>query len=606
MSDLAEAPGIFDLMEAAVCNGAAVTAHNPLSVVTSPEQWAFSILFPLHENSARPWTAGERLIVRVETTVEKGRIGVSIATPDQSAFIAAEEQRGTADGRTMIEILLDPPGPGAWLVVRNTASGGQASAARIHGIRAYRASAFQIPRIVEVPAVIPEGRGGFDVFDSPEAQRINQARLRHLESLQLPLEGKSVLDVGCGVGHLSGYFVERGCKVTCVDARPENLTRLRALYPGWETHAAHIELDSLARIGHFDVVFCYNLCRTENPIAALRNMASCCKELLLLETVVTDSARPLCQLVEEPREIMNPAASVFGCRPSPAFVAMALSRMGFPFIYATRSQPDFPDFDFTWQDNLEWRRDDHLLRTVLIASRVRLDNPRVHVLLEAPEGAVVERTFLAPAATEQSEIWVDVGCHLGEKTFSLAEQDPGLRVYAFEPNLQVASRLMGRLPNYVVLPMAITETDGSAPFYLNRFDAASSLLPFVPEGLKQWIGGEELEVQATISVPTIRLDTFLNGAGIRKVSYLKIDAQGADLAVVRSAGERLRDIGRISLEVQTTAAPLYRNASRKDEALRFLAEAGFELAAREEQSFGQEENLTFVRQRSAGAPAPAR
>jgi len=93
----------------------------------------------------------------------------------------------------------------------------------------------------------------------------------------------------------------------------------------------------------------------------------------------------------------------------------------------------------------------------------------------------------------------------------------------------------------------------------------------------------------------MRLDTFLDGAGIGRVHYLKVDAQGSDLAVIRSACERLKDIDRISLEVQTTPFELYRGASRKDDVLAFLGGAGFELVEVEAQSFDQEENLTFVR-----------
>jgi FkbM family methyltransferase len=154
---------------------------------------------------------------------------------------------------------------------------------------------------------------------------------------------------------------------------------------------------------------------------------------------------------------------------------------------------------------------------------------------------------------------------------------------------------MGVLANYVVLPVAVAEENGSVPFHLNRYEGASSLLPFAPEGLARWIGGGELAVTETVTVPTMRLDTFLDGAGIRKVAYLKIDAQGADLAVIRSAGEHLKDIDRISLEVQTTPFELYRGASHKEDVLRFLASAGFQLVETEAQSFDQEENLTFIR-----------
>jgi FkbM family methyltransferase len=158
---------------------------------------------------------------------------------------------------------------------------------------------------------------------------------------------------------------------------------------------------------------------------------------------------------------------------------------------------------------------------------------------------------------------------------------------------------MGLLANYVVLPLAVAEQNGSAAFHVNRYDGASSLLPFVPEGLARWIRGGELAVTETVTVPTMRLDTFLDGAGIGRVHYLKIDAQGTDLAVIRSAGERLRDIDRISLEVQTTPFELYRGASRKEDVLEFLAAAGFELVEVEAQSFDQEENLTFVRRETA-------
>jgi len=204
----------------------------------------------------------------------------------------------------------------------------------------------------------------------------------------------------------------------------------------------------------------------------------------------------------------------------------------------------------------------------------------------------LEPNMPLPAA---DQIWLDVGAHEGEKTLAAARADPALFVYAFEPNLAVASRLMGLLANYIVLPLAVAEQNGSAAFHVNRYEGASSLLPFVPEGLARWIRGGELAVTATVTVPTMRLDTFLDGAGIRRVHYLKIDAQGADLAVIRSAGERLKDIDRISLEVQTTPFELYRGASRKGDVLAFLEARGFDLVEVEAQSFDQEENVTFVR-----------
>jgi hypothetical protein len=53
----------------------------------------------------------------------------------------------------------------------------------------------------------PEG-GGIESFDTDAAIEINEARLAHLGSLGLPLDGRTVLEVGAGVGRLTGFFVE--------------------------------------------------------------------------------------------------------------------------------------------------------------------------------------------------------------------------------------------------------------------------------------------------------------------------------------------------------------------------------------------------------------
>src|SRR5260370_34329463 len=71
--------------------------------------------------------------------------------------------------------------------------------------------------------------------------------------------------------------------------------------------------------------------------------------------------------------------------------------------------------------------------------------------------------------------WVDVGAHHGEETLGYARLNPGLKVYAFEPNLRAAVTMIGYAANFVVFPMAIAETDGSGDFPINAFDAASSL-----------------------------------------------------------------------------------------------------------------------------------
>jgi SAM-dependent methyltransferase len=219
--------------------------------------------------------------------------------------------------------------------------------------------------------------GGPETFDQPKYYAINHARLAHLESLQLPLEGKVVLDVGCGVGHLAQFFVNRGCKVICIDGREENIDSLRSRYPGLVANVANIETEPLSQFGIFDIVFCYGvLYHLENPIMALRNMASVCQGLLLLETMVCDHTLPVLR-IEDESAALSQALRGLGCRPSPSYVVLTLNRVGFRFVYTPKIPPGHQEFQFECKNNLDWRRNGHPLRCIFVASRKELQNPHL-------------------------------------------------------------------------------------------------------------------------------------------------------------------------------------------------------------------------------------
>lgn len=224
--------------------------------------------------------------------------------------------------------------------------------------------------------------GGLDVFDNQNALNINEARLTHLASLDLSLSGKSVLDVGCGVGHLAEFFVNQGCQVTGVDGRTQNINSLRARYPNLQAHVGDVERDPLSKFGGFDIVFCYGLLyHLENPIMALRNMTSVCREVLLLETMVCDHTLPLVRIEDEPFAF-NQALKGIGCRPSPSYVVLTLNRIGFPFVYAPVAPPMHQDFQFKWKNNLDIWRGRHPLRCIFVASKIELNNSNLFNLLE--------------------------------------------------------------------------------------------------------------------------------------------------------------------------------------------------------------------------------
>jgi len=206
-----------------------------------------------------------------------------------------------------------------------------------------------------------------------------------------------------------------------------------------------------------------------------------------------------------------------------------------------------------------------------------------------------------------NRVWLDVGAHIGSHSVPFAYADPTLHVHAFEPHPRVAKWLTASasmLPNYTVWPVAVGVKDGFSDFYLSSDDGdgCSSLLPFDPDGLKRWVGTTPVPLGTTeiVSVPIIRLDTFLNREGIQHVDYLKVDAQGTDLDVVRSLGDRIKDVAVIMVEVIIAEVSLYMGQSEKDALVEFLQQAGFQLQTLEWQTIDPngihlDENLTFVR-----------
>lgn len=190
-------------------------------------------------------------------------------------------------------------------------------------------------------------------------------------------------------------------------------------------------------------------------------------------------------------------------------------------------------------------------------------------------------------------VWLDVGAHQGEITLPWAQRYRQLTVYAFEPNVPLAAQLAESCSNFVVIAAAVAEQNAIAPLFLTKDSNGASLLPVDPAARAAWIGGEDLVVVGQRVVPTIRIDTFLERMAIERIDLLKVDAQGSDLAVVASAGRRLKDIDTVVLEVPTGNNPVYRGAADRETSIKYMEQQGFELVHVTTQTHHQEQNLTF-------------
>lgn len=220
-------------------------------------------------------------------------------------------------------------------------------------------------------------RSDVPLFDQPFYREITEARLEHLATLGLPIEGRSVIDVGSGIGRLSEFFAARGCDVLCVDGREDNIAQLRAHYPERRAAVVDVETDELVAHGSFDVVFCYGLLyHLSDPLAFLGRAATICRELMIVETCITDSEERVLFLVDDPDDPTMSLSRV-ASRPSPAYVVASLRLSGFEHVYSPVRLPRHKDFEYERRNDMSHLRDGNAMRDVFVASRAALELPEL-------------------------------------------------------------------------------------------------------------------------------------------------------------------------------------------------------------------------------------
>jgi SAM-dependent methyltransferase len=208
-------------------------------------------------------------------------------------------------------------------------------------------------------------------FHSSEYLRMNSRRLEHLASLRLALSGKSVLELGAGIGDHSHYYLDRGCQLTITEVRKRNLSYLRKRFPNVEVHHLDLEEPIMLDGAPFDVVHCYGiLYHLTNPGKALDFIGRLCKELLLLETVISFSEEGDVLQVKEIR--INPTQSYVGSgsRPTRTWVFRELKKH-FAHVYIPRTQPNHEQFPIDWSSSQSHGR---LSRAIFIGSREPIEN----------------------------------------------------------------------------------------------------------------------------------------------------------------------------------------------------------------------------------------
>jgi len=184
--------------------------------------------------------------------------------------------------------------------------------------------------------------------------------------------------------------------------------------------------------------------------------------------------------------------------------------------------------------------------------RYRLEQREIHLLLQ----------HLAAG-----DVAVDVGAHKGAYTYWMRHAvGPAGRVYAFEPQPQLASRLRSLVSasgygNVVVENMGLSSSAGMLTLRVpGTGTSPGASFEAGP------VDGQSYPVEVTT------LDDYFDGQDDRRVRLLKCDAEGHELEVFRGA-QRLLTEARPSLLFECERR--HRSSGRVDDVFQWLQELGY-------------------------------
>lgn len=150
-------------------------------------------------------------------------------------------------------------------------------------------------------------------------------------------------------------------------------------------------------------------------------------------------------------------------------------------------------------------------------------------------------------------------------------------VIGFEPEPEEAASLANvgdeRWKQVTWLPLAVGGTTGPAVLHVPESKQGASLLRH-NAAMVDLFGYENLHlVRNEIPVETVTLDELFRTGSLPRVDYLKIDIEGAELAVLRAAADVLR--GCVALKVEGSFLPQRVDQPLVWELAQFLLQAGF-------------------------------
>ncbi len=173
---------------------------------------------------------------------------------------------------------------------------------------------------------------------------------------------------------------------------------------------------------------------------------------------------------------------------------------------------------------------------------------------------------------KENPIIFDVGSNVGETVERFKKDYKNPIINAFEPIpecFEILKNNNSNFKNIFVHNVAIGEKEGISKFNVTNNFVSSSFFRSTQDNIE--FHGNDLDISRCIEVQEKRISSFLKQYDI--IDIMKIDVQGYELSVLKSADEYLKNVKLISLEIEFI--PLYENQPLFSDIDIFLRSKGF-------------------------------
>ncbi len=178
---------------------------------------------------------------------------------------------------------------------------------------------------------------------------------------------------------------------------------------------------------------------------------------------------------------------------------------------------------------------------------------------------------------DEALVMIDIGANEGVTIRRMLDEFPRGTVYAFEPapeTYQLLCRNVAGDGRVRTFALAAGSRNGTVDFHVTENNWCSSVLQ--PSNLGKRYYGDWYNTRRTVQARVVRLDDWAKGEGVERVDFLKVDAQGYDLEVLKGAEGLLRS-GVRALNCEFQFAPEYEGCASYSQIDQFLVGCGFAL-----------------------------